>query len=185
LGVARQSHLDTGHADQDQADAFAIEHVAEIFEGRHGKTLGLVDDDQLDMSGAAARRRSALRPHMLLNTDIDAGQQTGQILAQLGERGPHCRRVEDRARSSESRIDLGVRFLSLPPFVKQGLGDVPSCIAPGGKGLSDPGGTMTNTDIAVLANGVGELGKAAMLAGNDEGAGSLAVRMHRHHLSSA
>jgi hypothetical protein len=44
---------------------------------------------------------------------------------------------------------------------------------------------MTNTDVTVLANGVGELGKAAMLAGNDEGAGSLAVRMHRHHLSSA
>ena len=44
---------------------------------------------------------------------------------------------------------------------------------------------MTHTDIAVLANGVGELGKAPMLAGDDEGSCLLAVLMRRHHLSSA
>src|SRR5699024_8487446 len=123
--------------------------------------------------------------HMLINADIDARQQTGHILAQLPERSSHGRRIENRARSGESSIDLCVGFFPLPPLIKEGLGDVPSGIAPGGKGLSDAGRAMTNADISVLAHGVGKLGKPPMLAGDDEGSSSLAALMHRHHLSSA
>lgn len=71
LGVAGKPHLNSGHADQDQAGTLSIEHGAEIYEGSCGKALGLVNDDELDMAGTAVGRRTAWRSCMLVHADID------------------------------------------------------------------------------------------------------------------
>jgi hypothetical protein len=64
-------------------------------------------------------------------------------------------------------------------------GYIPSRIAPGGERLANAGGAMTDADVAMLPHGVGELGETAMLARDDESAGSFAVLMRCHHSSSA
>src|SRR5436305_3539595 len=60
LRVTRQALLDTGHADEDHADAGSIEHVAQVLERRGREPLGLVDDEQFGGVGKSDFFRSLI-----------------------------------------------------------------------------------------------------------------------------
>jgi hypothetical protein len=44
LGIPGHTLLDSGHADEEEADVCAVEAVTDVFQGRSGQALGLIDD---------------------------------------------------------------------------------------------------------------------------------------------
>ncbi|GAA3614066.1 hypothetical protein GCM10022223_32870 [Kineosporia mesophila] len=72
LGVAGQAFFDAGHADQDQAEVVPVEPVAQVFQGRGGKTFGFVDDQKFDVIESAPGGRAGLAVNVLVDADVDA-----------------------------------------------------------------------------------------------------------------
>ena len=76
--------------------------------------------------------------------------------------------VEDGAGLGQGGVDLGVVVAAWSPVGQQRFGFVPVGVAACGEGLADPGWSEAEPDGAVAPDGVGELGEAAVLLGDDE-----------------
>ena len=97
------------------------------------------------------------------------------VVAQLAKR-PRRRRVEDGAVLGEGGVDLACDGSARSPIsTSRRLGHIPAGVAASREGLADTGRAEAETDVAMLAHGVGELGEAAVLLCRDERARALAA----------
>jgi hypothetical protein len=147
-----------------------------VLERRGREPLGLIDDEQLGQIGRGSRTDELLAVQVLVDADARTRDKLGNAVAHLAERAADCGRVEDGPGAGDRCVDLGIGGLARSPVDEQGLGNIPLRIAPRRQGLADTGRAKAEADVAVLAHGIGELGKAPVFLRRDEGARPLAAR---------
>ncbi|CAG1022711.1 hypothetical protein MTYM_01933 [Methylococcales bacterium] len=62
LWIPGHAFLDSGHADEKQADVLTVEPVADVFQGVRGQAFGLINHQQLDEACLPTLRDSLERP---------------------------------------------------------------------------------------------------------------------------
>ncbi len=72
LRVARHALLNSGHADQDEADVVAVEEVTQVFQSGGIEALRFVKDDQFHV---IPRQSASCFARMLVDADVDAAEQ--------------------------------------------------------------------------------------------------------------
>ena len=161
-----------------------VHQVAQMLERGGGEAFGLVDDQQFDelLAGTPACGWVTLWVEVLFDAAIDPADEQRQFLPQHPKRDADRRRVEHGARAIERGIDVKVGWITRPPCGQQGAGLVPACVASGRERFADARWTMAQADVAVPADGIGELGEAAMLLRRDEAGGARPA--HGRHPSS-
>lgn len=178
LCVSLHALFDARHPDQDKADALPVEQVTQIFQPRVGQAVGFIDDQQFDEMLPGRNDDLILGPDMLIDTDIDPIDEAGQVLTKLAQRAADCRRIEHGTRTGEVGIYLEIGRLPRTPGHEQIDCAVPARVASRGKGFADAGRAVTQANVAVLADGVGKLGEAAMFLRRDEAGGASAAVCH-------
>ena len=81
LRIAGQALFHARHADEDDADAGAVEHVSDAFERGHRQTLGLVKDQHFDQ-GLTLDDPAAL--HVTMEVLIDAQLHPHDVVGEGG-----------------------------------------------------------------------------------------------------
>ena len=172
LGVARQAPFDAGHADQDHAHGVPVVVVADLLQAGGLEPVGLIDDEQLGEPG-----REGLGVHERVDVavlvvvdgvgDLLAGPGQGlvDLLRGRGDgRRPHGgANVQDSGRDWPRGCAVVGAQGALPLLPGVGPG-----VVPGGQGLADAGRAPADADVAVPADGVGELGEPAVLPSDQE-----------------
>jgi hypothetical protein len=99
---------------------------------------------------------------VFVDADSQAGLHVVDLTDELGGFGEHGWRVEQGARTVRGGVMLGVCIGAGSPVGDEGFDAVPAGVAAAGLGLADPGITVADSDGSFLADGVGELGEAAV-----------------------
>jgi hypothetical protein len=94
---------------------------------------------------------------VLVDAGLDALEQHVEVLVELARGAAGGRGVEEGPGTGERGVDRGVAVLAWSPVLDQGLGGVPVGVAAGGQRLVDAGGAEAQSEVALPADGVGEL----------------------------
>jgi len=179
LRVAGETFLDAGHADQDDAHVVSVEVVADLLEAGCFEPVGLVDDEQFGTAAGAG---------FIVDVGIDDAmlgvvEREGDLLAGPWEalvdltdgssdgRGEECRTSLQDAFGYWAEV-VGENGPSLFPVVGSG-------VVTGGQCFADSWWSPAEVDVAVGADGVGELREAAMFACGLEGGAVRAMAARR------
>ena len=107
----------------------------------------------------------------------------GDAVAQLAQRAADRGRVEDRRWCRRAPRTPWHRRARAAPHSTSGVRQDPTGRSAAPKGLADAGRAEAESDVAVLAHGIGEFGKTSVFLRRDKGAHPLAVvtdrRPHR------
>lgn len=151
----------------------AIEEVAQLFKAGGLQAVGLVDDEQFDVPCVAEVVR--VRGEVVLDGGVETATEEGYVLVELARADGHGRRPQHAACLGEDRRPrVGVlavfeRVRERPKVVQhRGRDGVPVRVVARGEGLADAGWAVANTDVAFAPAGVGELGEAAVLLGDEK-----------------
>jgi hypothetical protein len=85
LGIAGHPLLDAGHADEDQTDVGAVEPVTDIFQGRGGQALGLIDDQQIGEVGPWIPGKFGRGVEVLLDAEVHPDGPPLQVVAEFAQ----------------------------------------------------------------------------------------------------
>jgi hypothetical protein len=160
---------DAGHADENHADAGAVVVVAELFESGSFEPVGFIHDQELGTGGAGSRWRAVALAPAGLQHEVDGAAepvaQQGDLLVEFVRGAVDLGGVHDGA-DGQDVVGLGRRGRSLPVEVRGEL--VPAGVGAGGFGLADAGPAVAQADVALAADGFGELAESAVLLGHHE-----------------
>jgi hypothetical protein len=167
LRVAGEAFLEAGHADQDQSDPVAVEEVAQRLERGGLDAVGFVDDEQLDV-GAFGRvaEELARRVQVLVDGVVQPASELLDLVVDPAWGDPDGGRVERGA--GVGQFVWWRVFVAHVVAVEPGFELVPGGVVAGGEGLADAGRAVADADVALAAAGVGELGEAAVLLGDQK-----------------
>jgi hypothetical protein len=153
--------------------------VSHHFQGGGIESVGLVDDDQLDVlsqvSGSCLQFAGV--DQMLVDARRYLDRQSGEIVSDLTRGAQDRVGVEDCPFPGQCGIDREIGVIAWSPFFEESLGFVSVRIPSGRQCFTDPGLAVADADGVLPAYGVGELDESAVLFGGDE-------PLRRHQSSS-
>lgn len=173
LRVAFQFAFQAGHADQDDADAGAVEDIADLFEALGREMLGLVDDKQFDAVLVHGFQTNPAGVERQVDAPLDVDCELTQIITDFPDRAADSRRVESRPCLRERILGDGIGRIAWTPCQQKRFGLVPLSEAPGGHDFPNTGRAEADADIAVLLHSAGKFDAPAVFLGGNEGAGTV------------
>jgi hypothetical protein len=171
LWVVAEALVDAWHADKNDRDLGPVVFVPEKFQDGRGESFGFVDDQQFDPfvgvahTGAGDLASEAL---VFVCADPEPDLQVLDVVHEVLWSGEYLGGVKDSAGAVGQCVVFGVMVTSRAPFCDVRLEGVPAGVAARGLGFAYSGVPVADPDGLLFADGVGELGEAAVLLGDDE-----------------
>ena len=111
----------------------------------------------------------AFAVELLLNATADDDKAVGHRVAKITQRAEHAGPVKHRTRAGKHFMHVCMLILADASLLDDRLCFLPMGVAARRQSLADTGRAKAQADVAVLTHGLGELEKAPVLFGENEG----------------